>query len=357
MIESFTVKNFRCFKNTLIEPLARVNLIGGSNNVGKTALLEALLLHCGLTNPVLTTKINFIRGLQMIPSDPESLWGALFYKFDAKEKIELSSRDPEKKLVSLYLRLGENESGSVKLRMQDEDRPDKYEAISLWGNQMLHLEYNASSGQSHKAHAWIEGQYLHFEPKLPVSPLCPGFFLASQSRNSLKEEAEHFGKIEMAGQQESVLRILQLIEPRLRRLSVIVSSSSEPIVHGDIGIGRLLPLPLMGEGMGRILSLAAAIFSATKGIVLIDEVENGLHHKVMVKVWKAIAALAREFDTQIFATTHNEECIRAAHQAFEEEGPYELLFHRLDRIDDNIRVVTCDQEMLAAAINIGIDIR
>lgn len=355
MIESFTVKNFRCFRDTLIEPLARVNLIGGLNNVGKTALLEALFLHCGLTNPVSTVRINLLRDIQILPSDPKSLWGGLFYKFDLNEKIELSSRDPEKKLVSLYLRFGENESGTVKLGRQDEDRPDKHTASSLWDNQMLYLEYNASSGQSHKAHAWIEEQNLRFEPRLPVAPLFPGFFLASQHRNPFKGESEQFGKIEIAGQQDSVLRVLQFIEPRLRRLSVIVSNS-EPIVHGDIGMGRLLPLPLMGEGMTRLFSLAIAIVNAPKGIVLIDEIENGLHHTVMVKVWKAIAALAREFDTQVFATTHNEECIRAAHKAFEEEAG-ELLFHRLDRVKDNIRVVTYKPETLAAALETGIEVR
>ena len=44
MYTSFSIENFRCFEDLTVEPLARVNLICGENNTGKTALLESL---CG----------------------------------------------------------------------------------------------------------------------------------------------------------------------------------------------------------------------------------------------------------------------------------------------------------------------
>jgi AAA15 family ATPase/GTPase len=45
MIEKISIKNFRCFGNTTIEGFKRINLIGGLNNSGKTALLEAILMN------------------------------------------------------------------------------------------------------------------------------------------------------------------------------------------------------------------------------------------------------------------------------------------------------------------------
>ncbi len=45
MIESFEIQNYRLFRQLKIEKLSRVNLITGKNNVGKTALLEALYLY------------------------------------------------------------------------------------------------------------------------------------------------------------------------------------------------------------------------------------------------------------------------------------------------------------------------
>ena len=47
MYRSFSIKNFRCFDELTVEGMGRINLIAGKNNVGKTALLEALWVHSG----------------------------------------------------------------------------------------------------------------------------------------------------------------------------------------------------------------------------------------------------------------------------------------------------------------------
>ena len=112
------------------------------------------------------------------------------------------------------------------------------------------------------------------------------------------------------------------------------------MLHGDIGFDRLLPLPLMGDGLGRLASLLLGIASAEGGMVLIDEIENGLHHGTMHKVWKLIDDAARRFNVQVFATTHSRECVTAAYRAFSEtmDKPFQL--HRLERHGESIRAVT-----------------
>ena len=54
MFRSLCVRNFRGFKEFHIDSLERVNLIGGANDVGKTALLEAAYLLFGQTHIDLT---------------------------------------------------------------------------------------------------------------------------------------------------------------------------------------------------------------------------------------------------------------------------------------------------------------
>ena len=44
MLRDLTIQNYRCFKDFHIDDLARVNLIVGMNNIGKTSLLEAVYL-------------------------------------------------------------------------------------------------------------------------------------------------------------------------------------------------------------------------------------------------------------------------------------------------------------------------
>ena len=97
------------------------------------------------------------------------------------------------------------------------------------------------------------------------------------------------------------------------------------MIWGDIGLSELVPLPAMGEGITQIARLVLAIASAPDGVVLVDKVENGIHHSVLPDVWRAIDEVAKQFRTQIFATTHSFECIEVAHQAL---GPDGFLLHR-----------------------------
>jgi hypothetical protein len=50
-LESLEIKGYRAFKELTIPKLARVNLITGKNNVGKTSLLEAIHLWARRGSP------------------------------------------------------------------------------------------------------------------------------------------------------------------------------------------------------------------------------------------------------------------------------------------------------------------
>ena len=65
-----------------------------------------------------------------------------------------------------------------------------------------------------------------------------------------------------------------------------------------------------------MLALSLAFLEAQNGVMLIDEVEDGLHYSVLADVWKTLDWLSREFNVQVLATTHSYECIAAAHSAF-----------------------------------------
>lgn len=183
-----------------------------------------------------------------------------------------------------------------------------------------------------------------------------GVFLAARQRDHLGQLAERFSNLAVDKKEAEIAQILQIVEPRLERL-VVQYRGGSPIIYGDIGMRRLMPLPLMGDGVGRLLRIALAIPEAQDGILLADEVENGLHYTVMSKVWEAIADLAREYAVQVFAATHSEECIRAAHQAFITGEQYDFALHRLERVRGAIRAVTYDQETLGAALEAGLEVR
>ena len=122
-------------------------------------------------------------------------------------------------------------------------------------------------------------------------------------------------------------------------------------------MSRLVPVPLIGEGMRRLLSIVLAIANAPGGIVLIDEIENGLHYSVLPNVWKALADAARRNDVQVFAATHSWECLRAAHEVFSQEEPYDFRYYRLDREDGEVTCVAYDREMIETSLTMGMEAR
>jgi AAA15 family ATPase/GTPase len=89
------------------------------------------------------------------------------------------------------------------------------------------------------------------------------------------------------------------------------------------------------------------IAGAPNGVVLVDEIETGFHYSVLPKVWQAIARVAREMNTQVFATTHSRECLIAAHQAFSKSEIYDFRLFRLEfGAEGKNRVVAYDRELL-----------
>jgi hypothetical protein len=219
----------------------------------------------------------------------------------------------------------------------------------------IRIEYRAPSGETFHSYARVIGENVQGEQYPKPSRLPSGVFLSTRER-FFREEAQRFSDLEAVGRQTEIITTLQILEPRLDRLAILLLGGI-PIMHGDIGMGRLLPILVMGEGMTRLLSIVLAIATTSGGIVLIDEIENGLHYSVMTKVWAAIAQAARDADVQLFATTHSWECITAAHEAFSQSEDYDFRLYRLERADSDIQPVRYDQGMLDAAIKVGMEVR
>jgi len=361
MYQSFKINNFKCFRETTLNSLERVNLIAGMNNVGKTALLEALFLHCGAYNPELTLRLNAFRGIELVKFEfgqwVETPWDSVFSEFDTSKIVELVGENEQTGHRILRLRVIRQPEELAKVRRSVQDSSDKHEVIPSFSSEMAQvLELECTEGeQRRKYYLILDQKGPRVEPMPPLPPF-PAVFLAARVRIRPADDAERFGRLEIVGQQDVLLKALQVIEPRLRRLAVVVVGGI-PMLHGDIGLGRLLPLPAMGEGMVRLASLVLAIGNTPNGVVLVDEIENGLHHSILPKVWQAVGEVARQFNIQVFATTHSLECIVAAHRAFSEKERYDFRLHRLERVNETIRAVTYDQETLEAAIETNLEVR
>jgi len=167
-------------------------------------------------------------------------------------------------------------------------------------------------------------------------------------------DAARFREVALGKVTREIVEALKVIEGRLDDLRSVPGTA---MVYGEIGLPRLVSLGDMGEGIQRLLSIALGLWTARGGVVLVDEVENGLHHGVLGKVWRLIGEAARRFDVQVFAATHSWECITAAHHAFRETFPDDLRVHRIEHLNGKVWDVVYGDEEMEAAIETGIEVR
>jgi hypothetical protein len=360
MYDSFEVRNYRCFDHLELRGLQRFNLVAGVNNVGKTALLEALFIHVGAYDPRLTIRVQGFRGFESIRFElgprAETPWRSLFADLDVTKTVELTGRNgaDSRRVVRLRVLREPDELTKVADLVQASAEAVRESPASYATTQVLELQYEEK--QRVQTYVMILGpEAPQIRPMPPPAPFA-GVFLGARIRIPPAEDAERFSKLQLVGQENVLLRALQVIEPRLTRLALGMAGGV-PMIHGDIGLPRLVPVPDMGEGMARLASLVLAIGYVAGGVALVDEIENGLHYSVLSKVWQALAEAARRFDVQVFATTHSWESIVAAHEAFSLSELYDFRLHRLERVKGNIRAVTYDQEALEAAIRAPLEVR
>ena len=347
MLKRLQIRNFRGFNALEIDQLSGINIIAGKNNSGKTSLLEAIFLLSGGGNAQLAVNANVIRGLEssFVPvSDP--FWKQLFFNLNMEQSIEIEGEHTSHSQLALEIASEQQPTTEIPL-----DRTDGISATNLFDERSLIFQYSGPLGEQVKSHIRMKGQGLEVNQPATNVPF-PAAIVLSRTRNT-HEDATRLGQLRRQKQGDLLLKALQVIEPKLQSIEDN-SSSGTPMIWGDIGLSELVPLPVMGEGMTQIARLVLAIASIPDGVVLVDEVENGIHHSVLPDVWRAIDEAAKQFHTQIFATTHSFECIEAAHHSL---GPDGFLLHRLEVSGEGNRCVTFKPNGISAAIRHNLEVR
>ena len=367
MFQNLEIRNFRLFEYLKMEKLGRINLLAGRNNSGKTSLLEALFLLCGMGNPEIVLMIKAFRGFGELVTPMavrEILLKPLFYHFNPNQSIEMISQNNSDSSIKLTIKV--ESKNTVKLPLQgqrlDTASSDRKDIImippsmssagedNVWSDS-LHLLCKSDSG------IIINEGYIHMgshgmQVDVINRPVFPAIFLSTRGHNP-REDATRLGDLRRRKQGALLVETLKIMEPRLQALEEN-SVAGYPMIWGDIGLAELVPLSMMGEGMTRIARIILAISSAADGVVMVDEVENGIHYSVLEKAWGAIAAAAERAQVQVFATTHSFECMEAAHGALGDK----LMVHRIEQDrEGRSRCITLEAEGVAAAIRHGFEVR
>jgi AAA15 family ATPase/GTPase len=181
-----------------------------------------------------------------------------------------------------------------------------------------------------------------------------GFFLNPQFYSHMYI-AGQFEKIQIEKRKDRIIKVLKEIEPSIIDLLL----GRQNIIYCDIELSKMLPITALGGGILKLLGVLLAIEDNENGIVLIDEIENGLYHVSQDVLWKAIFTSAQMFNVQIFATTHSKECVKSFSSVYSQlkQANDDLRLYRIERKRNEFKVVKYNHEQLNESVDLDWDVR
>lgn len=156
---------------------------------------------------------------------------------------------------------------------------------------------------------------------------------------------------------EKALKCLKLMDNRIMEIDFVADNLKNPIA--TFKSGKNVALLRMGNGVHRILTILLALSTCENGIVLIDEIENGLHYSVHEALWDLIFDISERLNVQVFATTQSMDTIRAFGKIINqnENKPLNGILIKLENIDNTIESLTFDSEELKVITQNSIEVR
>lgn len=334
--ENCKINGYRSLENFELKELGDVNIIVGDNNSGKTSILEALniISNAGDFSSIVRTareRERAVRYLRLSPTIWESFIN-IFNMNNVKLSFDISCDTNRGKVFSRL-------QGNIENVLHDVREDMRY---GYYGNNS-----NEEETAMEEMDAFI-GEYLYDFPTRQTKTSVDNYSVEKveffQSTRLLGKDGidryinckylsaaeyligRHFSNIIKDKEiLNRVIKMLQKFDQDIIDLRIFEENGRivQMVEKRDMGY---MPLSSYGDGVKRVIAFASSIASAENGVLLIDEIETGIHSKAMDKVFKFIIDLCMEYHIQLFLTTHSEEALRK-------------LLH-VDNSECNMRVIT-----------------
>lgn len=302
-LSSLLIQNYRSLENLQIEQLGQINLIVGPNNIGKSSLLEAILLwgtkrHFMTIRDILRSRnechVEFPDRFQLSPFLGLHHLFTGFPDLSSKTEPLLISTADKKDVVDLHIYDAKLDSNNLV------DGPLLAFNIAGAGSDqvtpfMLGGKLSGPSGDVMEFKHYLDNKCLYLSPSISDAAKVP--------------LSELWEQCEVSRRETEVIESLQLIDRGIEKVFFI--GSNRIAVCRIQGREHPVPLNNLGDGVSRLFELILGIVNVADGICLIDEFENGLHWSVQEKVWDVVFQTAKKLNVQIFATTHSQDTLKA----------------------------------------------
>lgn len=315
--KNIEINNFRGIDHLKIDDFSRVNVFLGQNGSGKSSILETIMMLVGISNPELPQAINSLRSRgsmgqfihvrdmfhNLILQNPPDVSAVQFnntkrhlllkipYAFDGQEQTTVPiGQIPRSDAMATVNQVEMN------FDITDEGKKKHHKSALIFNQQGIPKNRSIAEG---------------YQESLIASLISASLFFANVA-NDLAELVKRNMK-------QIVIERLVNFDNRITSIEVL----PDGVYVGMNGVPELLPISMHGDGLSRYLTILAASANPINNMVLIDEIDNGLHYSAYKKLWEAIFALAVSTNKQIFITTHSKETLQKLNQMLAEHPEYQ----------------------------------
>lgn len=368
MLDSLRIEGFRAFDRLEIPRLGRVNLLVGQNSVGKSTVLEAVRLWAaGLRayeeiERLLVERQEF-QAREPLDSVDAIAWARLFHGADRAanaSQIVISPVGVSDEMLRVSLQTGKRNptgDGGDWLFSSPQGELDvgtsRLLVIEAMGRQRVEVIKSASAFILR----FTSDSHPHRVERC-ISVPARGWTTRTSDRL--------WQAVDLTEAQHHVIDALRLIDASVEGLTFIdVDRRSKESERGE-GVMRVAQikrrgrpresLKSLGDGLERLLHIILALVNARGGFLLLDEVENGIHYRVLPRLWHLIFKVAADLDVQVFAATHSWDCITAFQRAAADH-PADGVLVKLEKDEHGARAKVFDEADLAVITQADIEVR
>ena len=346
-LSSFKAVRYRGIDGLSLPHLSQANLVTGVNGIGKTALLEAMWLFVGRYSPTLLWNANVQRSTNPV-LDPVSRLS------NGGLELHGGQNGSTHQLKTVFEKVAEVATPATAREATERNMMQ----LPVAGRIETYLDGQLVKGDFGGARPTPWGVVVH---QTPVPPKPQPSCVIESTKFQLETPGEYlqrYSDMVRANQKEELTNAINLLLPRVKDLEILTDRTGESYLSALTKCGVQLPLHDLGGGIIRLYRLLLSLFTCRDGIMLVDELENGIHYSGLNEVWTRARQWMRRWNVQLVATTHSAECIEAAMAAFA-DSPEDLSIHKLfvSETTGAVEAVTFTGETLEGARDLNLEVR
>ena len=307
MIDKAEIKNFRGFVDTSLSDIRRINIVVGDNGSGKTTLLEALFCAAA-QNHEIVLKLRRWRGMPTggggigRQSVYEGLWGDLFNEFDLSKVVSVSLYGTKHDTRTIRMFTSPAEPTRLPLSDDEQDSYTPYNPVTF--------EWSHPFGEPVSVTPILQKGELVGEP-LPDSNVS-GSFLAARAPFSTSENAVYFSELSKNSKETDFIGAMKKQFTDIESISVEIDFATPMLFVKHNWQTRKYPIHILSDGMNKMAAILLNIANRKAGVVFVDEIDTGIYFKRYELFVRQLHDFCRQYDSQIFATTHSLEFLKSA---------------------------------------------